>query len=277
MTPFNRNAFIEVREAMLIELPEQLDLLDELSYLVTDPLRHRERGWIVVGPKNSGKSRIITQFMERFPVTRERGVNRHPVVHLRMGKVSNTSQLVDELLRKLSPFNYKGNEKQRYQDLYALMQDLGVQLLLFDEFPDVLAGGAKTATQVLIRLKELFNDKCRIALFGTERMYKALENEPEFTTRLAQWTLHPLNRQQVGDIVVTLLKLGGIAVPGARAMVTITNKIFKRSGGYIGMVLDVVETAVTLSEREPQHGKRRCVAGEFSELKVDRALQRLKL
>ncbi|GEM45580.1 TniB family NTP-binding protein [Deinococcus cellulosilyticus] len=240
---FTREDLIRSRESAWFLIPEREKLLERLSFLVTDPPRHRERSLSLLGPANSGKSRLITQFMKLHPPVFGEELDQKPILLLRMSSLRNTSQLVDRLLALLTPVHINGNEDARTEHLLNLLEVVGTKAIVLDEFHDVLSVGSQTRHHMLTKIKDLNNAGLRIIPVGTDRMVDALSINPELSTRFTTCTLEALSFTDslgVAGAFFTHLGLEDWKATYQRS----AEMVYVRTSGIIGNQLDVLEEVV---------------------------------
>ncbi|GEM49553.1 TniB family NTP-binding protein [Deinococcus cellulosilyticus] len=240
---FSREALIESRESAWFLIPERETLLQRLSFLVTDPPRHRERSLALIGPANSGKSRLITQFMKMHPAVFGEELDLKPILLLRMSPLRNTSQLVDRLLALVTPVKVSGNEDARTEHLLNLLDVVGTRVIVLDEFHDVLSVGTQTRHHMLTKIKDLNNAGLRIVPVGTERMVDALSINPEPSTRFTRTKMDALTFEDSLGVALAFfahLKLEEWTDTYQKA----AEMVYVRTSGIIGNQLDVLEDVV---------------------------------
>ncbi|GGJ56144.1 TniB family NTP-binding protein [Deinococcus roseus] len=240
---FSREDLIRSRESAWFLIPERERLLERLSQLVTDPPRHRERSLGLIGPANSGKSRLITQFMKLHPPVYGEELDLKPILLLRMSPLRNTSQLVDRLLALVSPVKVIGNEDERTEHLLNLLEVVGTKVIVLDEFHDVLSVGSQTRHHMLTKIKDLNNAGLRIVPVGTDRMVDALSINPELSTRFTRARLDALSFEDSLGVAAAFFAHLGLEEWTAPYQ-KVAEMVYMRTSGTIGNQLDVLEEVV---------------------------------
>lgn len=240
---FTREDLIRSRESAWFLIPERETLLERLGFLVTDPPRHRERSLNLLGPANSGKSRLITQLMKLHPPVYGEELDLKPILLLRMSPLKNTSQLVDRLLALVTPVKPSGNEDARTEHLLHLLEVVGTKVIVLDEFHDVLSIGGQTRHHMLTKIKDLNNAGLRIVPVGTDRMLDALSINPELSTRFTTCTLEALSFSDSLGVALAFFTILGLE-EWTESYQKSAEMVYVRTSGIIGNQLDVLEEVV---------------------------------
>ena len=148
--------WIDHREASLVLLLLQ-DLLEQ-------PLRERMENILLLGESGMGKTMILRKF-ERInarPFDATAGVERRPVVVLRMPHEPTEDAFVDQLLTALrAPRSGPGGRQRlwRMRDTaFRLLREIRARVLVIDEINSVLVGTPRQQRLFLQLLRFLSNE-----------------------------------------------------------------------------------------------------------------------
>ncbi|CAN7211738.1 TniB family NTP-binding protein [Phenylobacterium sp. LjRoot164] len=97
------------------------------------------RGFLIVGPTQSGKSKILRTYQERANTAEALEAGRIPVLMVTLTANQTRKGLAQDILRAFEPFGYlapwkSGSETVLLDRVRAYMQARGVELLILDEF-----------------------------------------------------------------------------------------------------------------------------------------------
>lgn len=194
----------QIRADRWIGYPKAVEAGDRLQTLLGWPRKQRMPNLLLIGPTNNGKSMIIERFRrQHLPRT---GPDREhiPVVCVQMPAEPTELRFYTALLSAIgAPFR----PRQRVVDVerlaLALLGEVGVRMLVIDEFHNVLAGRGETRRAFLNLLRFLGNElNIPLVGVGTREAYLAVRSDDQLENRFEPFVL-PL--WEVGDETRSLL------------------------------------------------------------------------
>ncbi len=138
---------------------------------------YKAKGTIIFGDSGVGKTTLIDEYLLEWPRVEESDRTRVPVIAIETHSGQNVKAITEEILDALD-FPYPARSTQRH--LYKLMKqafkELGVELVFFDEFQEVLPQKTKDSPNIMRFIKRAMNDtKVPWVLVGTDQTKKVLE------------------------------------------------------------------------------------------------------
>ncbi|AXS81917.1 TniB family NTP-binding protein [Marinobacter sp. Arc7-DN-1] len=137
----------------------------------------RAKGTIVYGDSGVGKTTLIDEYLLENPRVEERDRTRIPVVKIETHSGQTDKMIVQEVLHAL---NWPYPSTATMPKLFALMKrafiELGVELVFFDEFQEVLPQKTKEFPQIVRFIKRAMNETgVPWILVGTDQVQSTLE------------------------------------------------------------------------------------------------------
>ena len=145
----------------------------------------RPRGIVLEAPAGNGKTSVLKKVSQMIPAQSLPDVEVKPTLYVMTPASAGDGRIVGAILYALGYTNDwdKGSADLRLRRTMNALQACKVDLLMFDEFHNLLDGGKKTF-ESLRRLKNISNDLGRpIVIAGTEKTSNVLKYDPQFTTR----------------------------------------------------------------------------------------------
>tara|TARA_R100000306_G_scaffold60390_1_gene60450 strand:+ start:4826 stop:5737 length:912 start_codon:yes stop_codon:yes gene_type:complete len=120
---------------------------------------YKPKGTIIYGDSGVGKTTLINEYLLEFPRVEEPGRTRIPVIQIEVDSAQNVKTITEEILNAMEvPFG----PRTKQNDLFALMcrafRDLGVELIFFDEFQEVLPQKTKDYPHIMRFIKRAMNE-----------------------------------------------------------------------------------------------------------------------
>lgn len=150
-------------------------------------------GMLLMGIPGVGKSSILNSYVEKHREGRddleslER--SKEPIILVSVPAEPTVKTLLQEIL---SASDYegsiKGTIKELIEKLNVLIEERGVELLIFDEFQHFLREQAKSNTRGVVNQIKLMMDKHKLAVVmaGTPAGYRSIAQHEELYQRFAQ-------------------------------------------------------------------------------------------
>lgn len=180
-----------IRADRWIGYPKALEAVERLEVLYGWPRKQRMPNLLVVGPTNNGKSMIVERFRRRHPPVTGRDGESIPVLCMQMPSEPTELRFYTAVLSALgAPIrtNWRLHEAERLG--LSLLRQVGVRILVIDEFHNVLAGKGEKRREFLNLLRFLGNE-LRISLVGvgTRDAYLAIRSDDQLENRFEPFIL----------------------------------------------------------------------------------------
>lgn len=194
----------QIRADRWIGYPKAVEAVDRLQTLLGWPRKQRMPNLLLIGPTNNGKSMIIERFRRQHLPRTEPDREHIPVLCVQMPSEPSEIRFYTALLAALgAPLR----PRQRLADVerlaLALLGEVGVRMLVIDEFHNVLAGRGETRRAFLNLLRFLGNElNIPLVGVGTREAYLAVRSDDQLENRFEPFVL-PL--WEVGDETRSLL------------------------------------------------------------------------
>ncbi len=137
----------------------------------------KPKGTIIFGDSGVGKTTLIDEYLREFPRTEEPGRTRVPVITIETDSAQNVKAITEEILDALDvPYPSRSTQKNLFRLMKRAFKDLGVELVFFDEFQEVLPQKTKDSPHIMRFIKRAMNEtKVPWILVGTDQTQKVLE------------------------------------------------------------------------------------------------------
>lgn len=153
---------------------------------------------MVSGEPGVGKTRLLRQYTEQFPVTYSPGHFQRPILFVQVPACLSMSSLVDTVLCALEvPNSCKGSIRQRVTLIDVQLKAQGTQLVLIDEVQHLLGEDQNLTARALNMFKQIVNSTgCPFVFSGLPSSERLLEVDQQ----LARMCQHV----EVSDFEVSL-------------------------------------------------------------------------
>ena len=239
-----------IRADRWIGYPKALDAVERLEVLFGWPRKQRMPNLLLVGPTNNGKSMIVERFRRRHPPETGPDGERIPVVCMQMPSEPTELRFYTALLSAIgAPFRPSLRLPEAERLALSLLRQVGVRILVLDEFHNVLAGRAEKRREFLNLLRFLGNE-LRIPLVGvgTREAYLAVRSDDQLENRFEPFIL-PL--WEVGVEARSLLASFAASFPLHSPSVIDTEDMARyllaRSEGTIGELAHLLTAAAVVA------------------------------
>jgi len=166
------------------EATKALEQAFNAAHTLRDPL-----GYFIAGESRTGKSRLIEEFIDAHPSTREIEGLQHPVVNVLVPSKPTVKGLASEILRALEdPLADKGTEQEKTARLLVLLKQCNVRVLILDEGQHLVDKSSKYTLihHVSDWLKNLINKSKVVAVIaGLHYGQKLLSQNEQLRGRFA--------------------------------------------------------------------------------------------
>lgn len=189
-TPEDRIDFIN--EDRWIGYSASTNILTELTDLIDHPRNLRMPCRAIVGDPDNGKTMLLRRCITRHP-SRERKNEVSYVAALLFETPSapDEGRLYSQILKALLVAHREDAPPEKLlAKVIERVSELGIRLLMADEFHNMLHGSAAHQRQFLASLKSLINVlRVSFVAAGTQDVISALATDPQFITRFEKLTL----------------------------------------------------------------------------------------
>ncbi|MBC3862438.1 TniB family NTP-binding protein [Undibacterium jejuense] len=221
--------------------------LRELEDLINHPKTNRMPCRALIGDSQSGKTTLLKEFIIRHPIYMD-SANKEicHVISVEMPPEPDEGRFWSAVLQSmLIVHNPAGIVEKLEAQAMSELFDLGVKMIIVDEFHNMLHGTARLQRQFLAALKSMVNRLgVVLVVAGTSDVARALASDSQFLTRFEQMALPrwKLN-QQFRNLLATFESILPLAEPSDLASREKTIAIFNASGGAIGGVKKIITQA----------------------------------
>ncbi|WP_223669839.1 TniB family NTP-binding protein [Kangiella shandongensis] len=235
------------------------NLIAYFNELLNHPKVSRMPNALLVGDTNNGKTMVLDTFVKQHPAREgDDGESVYaPVLAIEAPAKPDVDEFYCSILEKVfAP--YKPNDrvsKKKFQ-VYGLLEELKVRVLVIDEIHNVVAGSEKNKKQFLNVIKGLGNHlKIPIIAAGTAEAFNAIQSDDQLANRfnpclLPKWKLDKDYLRLLASFEATL-PLRKASKLATKQMAT---KILSLSEGSIGEISTVLtRAAIDSIQSEEEH------------------------
>lgn len=210
LTPAERIEFIKAER--WIGYTTATNILAELTDLVDHPRNLRMPCRAIVGDPGNGKTMLLQRCVVRHPSRERDGEESHVAVLLfEMPPEPDEGRLYSQILTALLVAHRPDAPAEKLLGkVVERFSELGIRLLLADEFHNMLNGSAAHQRQLLASIKSLINVlRVSFVAAGTHDIVRALATDAQFITRferlaLPRWGINEESRNFLASIESTL-------------------------------------------------------------------------
>jgi hypothetical protein len=231
------------------DYPAADEVLQLMTVLANKPKKDRMPGALVTAESNAGKTSLAMRFLGMHPSYCDEKEQRRrvPVIRLEMPHNPNCSAVAEGLIEQLDlPYRPRDLPHFKSRLLVRSFKQIGLRLLVIDEFQRIL--GARKDTQIIVLdfLRELANlVPVPLVVFSTPRGTGALASNDEMITRLRPLILPvwPADRM-FQSLLMRFESVIPLKERSHLASETMATLIYDASGGLLGEVADLLEMAL---------------------------------
>lgn len=222
-----------------------------VAHILRDPI-----GFFIAGESRTGKSRLIEEFIQAHPSSREIGGLQHPVLNVLVPSKPTVKGLAAEILRVLEdPLPSKGTEPEKTERILKLLKQCNVRVLILDEGQHLVDKSAKYTLihQVSDWLKNLMNlSKVVIVIAGLHYAQTVLSQNEQLRGRFANkitiprfdWQDNQLRSEFLGLMAgFNQLMSEQFDLPNLSSQ-EMALRFYLASGGLIGYVFNILRKTV---------------------------------
>ncbi|MGA9393740.1 MAG: TniB family NTP-binding protein [Azonexus sp.] len=209
-TPEDRIEFIN--EDRWIGYSAATTILTEFSDLIDHPRNLRMPCRAIIGDPDNGKTMLLGQCIKRHPWRERDGEESHvAVLAFETPSAPDEGRLYSQILKALRVAHREDASPERLlAKVIERFSELGIRLLMADEFHNMLNGSAANQRQFLASLKSLINTlRVSFVAAGTQDVVRALATDSQFITRfeklaLPKWGINEETRSLLSSIETIL-------------------------------------------------------------------------
>lgn len=250
--PAPRLAFM--KKDRWIGYPLAASILEDLDDLVDqyDPVRPSCR--LIVGPADNGKTRILRHLVERHPATHmsNGSAANIPVLFIPSPNRPKEELLLATILTKLgTPVPASDNLRRLQSRLDLILPQVGLKVLLIDEFHSSIQGSKKQTHDFLQAVKKLSNDY-RISIVGAGLLsaHNAIATDDQLDTRFERlWLPRWQSDTAFKGFLKSMEKVLPLECPSNLEKNGLPEVIHTLSEGRIGQVIKLLRKAAAHSIR----------------------------
>lgn len=234
-----------------ISFHQPTEILKAMNRLYRQENAIRPNGMLLVGESLIGKSFLIDQFKKEHPAqdNTEGDAAIVPVVHITVAGRAR-ADIYREIMGSLNcrPAATAKPDAVRV-DCIDLMKDVGMRVLIIEEFQDMLVGTPTEQDVALNYVKYIMGETRRpIIASGVEKAVNAVNRSTQLKSRLRE---RRLRRFELNPEYQEALAMWEQTLPLRKASnlddVSIAQDIYGRSDGVTGRISDLVKMAAELA------------------------------
>lgn len=246
------------QEDRWMEYPAATKALKIMMDLVERPRGIRNRGRLLAGRPDNGKSALLHRFRLLNPATSlETGETSLPVILMSMPDDPSEAKFWSALLSALRiPHRTTDATKHHKAQALEMIRVLKSRVLLIDEIHNLLEGSAKQQSHALAMLKMVSNELAiPIVAAGTQRALTALTTDDQTATRFLPIELPPWRlSQDLRTFLAGMEAVLPLAEPSDLASREMATALLAKANETIGGFVFVLQEATVLAIRS---GKER--------------------
>lgn len=223
-------------------------LLNEVQWLVAEPVRMRARGVIITGDPGAGKTAICKMVRNAYPVDAVNDLGQHAPKAIAMS-LSGARTAKSLLLRVLEATRSPTSGRQTIYELERVVKDIlramPCRLLIFDEVQDVLSARESEQLRVFEVIKLLMNElSLPVLCLGTQKAERAFKADPHLNARFQAFEIPAWEE---GDDFASFLRVYERFIPlkcrSDLAQPGIQKVLIRKGRGVIGPMIETLQRA----------------------------------
>lgn len=241
------------REDRWVEYPAAAKALSAMADVVERPRGIRNRGRLLAGRPDNGKSALLDRLRALNPATSlETGETILPVILMSMPDDPGEAKFWSALLSALRiPHRTTDAAKHHKAQALEVIRVLRSRALLVDEMHNLLEGSGRQQSHALAMLKMVSNELAiPIIAAGTQRAVSALTTDDQTATRFLPIGLPPWRvTQDLRTFLTGMEAVLPLAEPSDLASREMAEALLAKSNETIGGLVFVLQEAAVLAIR----------------------------
>lgn len=231
----------------------------------------RGDGMLIIGCSGVGKSTLIEAYIKQFEFECADDATR-PVLVIRTPEVPTAKMLVEQMLFAIGdPASHSGSLTVKTERLKRFIRNLGVEMLVFDEFQHfVMRANKARRGEAEDWLKNLISDlSCAVVLVGTPECERLLDDNCQLGRRFSQrieLCTFKNTKTSLHDLSVVLQMLEALMPAIWKDQITsgdIPHRMLYATCGIIDYVVKLLEGAHYLSQINHEGPSLQLLANAF--------------
>jgi hypothetical protein len=240
----------EINSDKWIGYPKAKAILEKLEGLLTFPKILRMPNLLLIAPGGNGKTILLNRFCEAHKqiVTPETERGNIPVLNIQAPTKPDEHAFYISILRALNaPFIVSHKTTQLYNQVSAILRNVGVKILIIDEVHNILHGNYLTQRLFLNVIKYMANDlQIVIVGAGVKDALSAINTDEQLASRfrpvmLPKWKMD----EEYLRLLNSFEALLPLKQPSALSARETATKILSMSDGIIGEISAILKLAAT--------------------------------
>ncbi len=262
----NRIAWLQSRRWIGYTLAS--NVIKKLDELATHKPTDRMPNLLLYGGTNNGKTTIVRKFAERWgsKLNEETGIVEYPILYMQMPPSPEESRFYDNMLNILkAPYRQRDSISRKQSQAITIMRNLGVKLLIIDEFHHLLIGRINRQRLLVQSIKYLGNELCiPIVAVGTDDALRAIRVEPQVSNRFDQIELPRWkNNDNFRRLLMSFERLLPLPEQSHLEDPQIATKLHSMSEGTIGELSKIINLTCSKAIKK---GSNKLTIEDFMEL-----------
>jgi len=235
-----------IRKGAWLAYDEAKAILAKMEELLDYPIITRMPNMLLVAPSHNGKTSILEHFVSQHlpEIDAANEVTLCPVIMVESPPKPDIGDFYTRILDKLmAPYKPSASAPEKYSQIKKLFRQMGVRMLIIDEFHNLISGSTKRQSEFRNAIKGMSNEtKITIVAAGTEDAFNAINTDPQMSSRFPPETL-PLWKADsgFGQLLATLEFRMPLKLPSNLKSTEMMQAIHFRSEGTLGDMCDLVK------------------------------------
>lgn len=221
------------------------EIRDHLEALLRHPKTHRMPNLSITAETNNGKSMLLNNFYELHPPIQDPATEYTilPVLLVETPPEPDEGRLYSAILERLfiegPPKEPASSKLKRLKEILTKLQ---TQMLMFDEFNNLLAGSHLKQRKALNGIKYLGNElRIPIVAAGTPEARRALASDPQLANRFTPVTLPRWqDDEDFARLMLSIEPKLGLNQPSNLFEENMTAPILSATEGLIGEIVTLL-------------------------------------
>lgn len=236
-----------IQKPRWIGYPRAQDILGQLEDLMRFPRQSRMPNILLIGESNSGKTKLVESFIQRYPADENIG-GEHIIaktLYIEAPPSPSETGLYVEILNALFERVPTSSLEARRARVFEVLKEIQLKVLVIDELHNILAG-TTVKQQIMLNAIKYLTNKLQISIVGcgTGDLLRAVSIDPQVQNR---FTPILLPKWKMGKEFQRLLKSFEMILPLQKASTLhdtiLSSKILAMSEGTIGEISILLNAA----------------------------------